>query len=90
MSVPTAPTDGHTSAVPAETTVDPITLEVIRSGLPAITNEMSLDLQRSSYNMMIYEVGDFSMRSARRRRVADCPEHGRGVALRGGHGRRHP
>lgn len=41
-------------------TLDPVTLEVIRSGLPAIANEMSLDLQRSSYNMMIYEVGDYS------------------------------
>ena len=46
-------------SVPA-ITVDPVTLEVIRSGLPAIANEMSLDLQRSSYNMMIYEVGDYS------------------------------
>jgi len=42
------------------TTTDPVTLEVIRAGLPAIANEMSLDLQRSSYNMMIYEVGDYS------------------------------
>ncbi|MDA0158891.1 hydantoinase B/oxoprolinase family protein [Solirubrobacter ginsenosidimutans] len=40
--------------------VDPITLEVLRNALPAVANEMSLDLQRSSYNMMIYEVGDFS------------------------------
>jgi N-methylhydantoinase B len=42
------------------TRVDPITLEVLRNALPAIANEMSLDLQRSSYNMMIYEVGDYS------------------------------
>jgi N-methylhydantoinase B len=42
------------------TRVDPITLEVLRNALPAITNEMSLDLQRSSYNMMIYEVRDYS------------------------------
>jgi N-methylhydantoinase B len=40
--------------------IDPITLEVLRNALPAIANEMSLDLQRSSYNMMIYEVGDYS------------------------------
>ncbi len=39
--------------------VDPVTLEVIRNALPAITNEMSLDLQRTSYNMMIYEVRDY-------------------------------
>jgi len=41
-------------------TVDPVTLEVIRNGLPAISNEMSYDLQRTSYNMMIYEVRDYS------------------------------
>jgi N-methylhydantoinase B len=40
--------------VQAGTRIDPITLEVLRSALPAIANEMSLDLQRSSYNMMIY------------------------------------
>jgi len=38
---------------------DPVTLEVIRNALPAISNEMSYDLQRTSYNMMIYEVGDY-------------------------------
>ncbi|HUY06212.1 MAG TPA: hydantoinase B/oxoprolinase family protein [Acidimicrobiales bacterium] len=42
------------------TAIDPVTLEVIRNGLPAITNEMSYDLQRTSYNMMIYEVRDYS------------------------------
>ena len=40
-------------------TLDPITLEVIRNALPAISEEMSYDLQRTSYNMMIYEVQDF-------------------------------
>ena len=39
--------------------LDPVTLEVIRNGLPAISNEMSADLQRTSYNMMIYEVRDY-------------------------------
>ncbi|MCL6564607.1 MAG: hydantoinase B/oxoprolinase family protein, partial [Firmicutes bacterium] len=39
--------------------LDPVTLEVIRNGLPAICNEMSADLQRTSYNMMIYEVRDY-------------------------------
>src|SRR5579859_6629650 len=39
--------------------LDPVTLEVIRNALPAITNEMSVDLQRTSYNMMIYEVRDY-------------------------------
>ncbi|HTQ74032.1 MAG TPA: hydantoinase B/oxoprolinase family protein [Burkholderiales bacterium] len=37
----------------------PVTLEVIRNALPAIANEMAVDLQRTSYNMMIYEVRDF-------------------------------
>ncbi len=41
------------------TALDPITLEVIRNALPAISDEMSADLRRASYNMMIYEVGDF-------------------------------
>ena len=40
--------------------LDPITLEVIRNALPAISNEMSADLQRASYNMMIYDVRDYS------------------------------
>src|ERR1700761_7297473 len=40
-------------------TLDPVTLEVIRNALPAISNEMAADLQRTSYNMMIYEVRDF-------------------------------
>ena len=39
--------------------LDPVTLEVIRNALPAIANEMAVDLQRTSYNMMIYEVHDF-------------------------------
>jgi len=39
--------------------LDPVTLEVIRNTLPAIANEMAVDLQRTSYNMMIYEIRDF-------------------------------
>src|SRR3954454_21674613 len=39
--------------------LDPVTLEVIRNALPAISNEMAADLQRTSYNMMIYEVRDY-------------------------------
>jgi len=39
--------------------LDLVTLEVIRNALPAITNEMSYVLQRTSYNMMIYEVRDY-------------------------------
>ncbi len=43
----------------SERTLDLVTLEVIRNALPAITNEMSYLLQRTSYNMMIYEVRDY-------------------------------
>jgi N-methylhydantoinase B len=46
-------------AVSAQTRVDPVTLEVLRNSLPAIADEMSIDLQRTSYNMMIYEVRDY-------------------------------
>ena len=42
--------------------LDPVTLEVIRNALPAVANEMAADLQRTSYNMMIYEVRDFAPR----------------------------
>ncbi|HXS40240.1 MAG TPA: hydantoinase B/oxoprolinase family protein, partial [Stellaceae bacterium] len=31
----------------------------MRNALPAISDEMSVDLQRTSYNMMIYEVRDY-------------------------------
>lgn len=39
--------------------LDLVTVEVIRNALPAITNEMSYVMQRTSYNMMIYEVRDY-------------------------------
>jgi len=39
--------------------LDLITFEVIKNALPAISNEMSFALQRTSYNMMIYEVRDY-------------------------------
>ena len=40
-------------------TLDIVTLEVVRNILPAVANEMSYVLQRTSYNMMIYEVRDY-------------------------------
>lgn len=40
-------------------TLDPVTLEVLRNALPRIADEMAIDLQRTSYNMMIYEVQDY-------------------------------
>ena len=39
--------------------IDPVTLEVVRAALPAVTNEMSHVLQRTSYNMMIFEIRDY-------------------------------
>jgi N-methylhydantoinase B len=44
---------------PRSEPIDVVTLEVIRNVLPAIANEMSYVLQRTSYNMMIYEVRDY-------------------------------
>ena len=41
------------------TELDTVTLEVLRNALPAVANEMAADLQRTSYNMMIYEVRDY-------------------------------
>jgi N-methylhydantoinase B len=46
-------------ASPPSAKIDPVTLEVLRNALPAIADEMSIDLQRTSYNMMIYEVRDY-------------------------------
>ena len=43
----------------ASAKLDPVTLEVLRNALPAVANEMAADLQRTSYNMMIYEVRDY-------------------------------
>lgn len=42
-----------------DASLDVVTLEVVRNVLPAIANEMSYVLQRTSYNMMIYEVRDY-------------------------------
>ena len=39
--------------------LDPVTLEVLRNALPAIAADMAIDLQRTSYHRMIYEVQDF-------------------------------
>ncbi len=50
---------GATRKAAPRKALDPVTLEVIRNALPAVANEMAVDLQRTSYNMMIYEVRDF-------------------------------
>ena len=56
--------------------LDPVTLEVLRNALPAIADEMAVDLQRTSYNMMIYEVRDYCCAAARRRRPLICQNIG--------------
>ena len=43
----------------AQPSVSPITVEVVRSGLAHIANEMATVLRKTSYNMMIYEVRDY-------------------------------
>ena len=40
--------------------VDPVTLEVVRSGLNAIISEMSITLKRTSYSTILREINDFS------------------------------
>lgn len=42
-------------------TIDPITVEVIRNGLIAAADEMKINLARTAYNPIIYEVLDFSV-----------------------------
>jgi N-methylhydantoinase B len=64
-----------------------VTLEVIRNALPAVANEMAADLQRTSYNMMIYEVRDFCTALLNTKGELILAERRRRVALRGRPGR---
>lgn len=41
--------------------VDPVTLEVLRAGIPAVCDEMAVVLRRAAHNMFIYEIQDFSV-----------------------------
>jgi N-methylhydantoinase B len=43
----------------SDSSVNPITVEVVRNGLAHISNEMATVLRKTSYNMMIYEVRDY-------------------------------
>jgi N-methylhydantoinase B len=43
------------------TKIDPITVEVIRNGFVAAADEMKINLTRTAYNPIIYEVLDFSV-----------------------------
>ena len=41
--------------------VDPITAEIVRSALVAITDEMKTNLMRTAYHTIIYEAEDFTV-----------------------------
>ena len=41
--------------------IDAVTVEVIRNGLLAITEEMKTNLMRTAYNLIIYEALDFTV-----------------------------
>jgi N-methylhydantoinase B len=41
--------------------VDPITVEIVRNGVLAVTEEMKINLTRTAYNMIIYEALDFTV-----------------------------
>ena len=41
--------------------IDPVTVEVVRNGLIAVTEEMKTNLMRTAYNMIIYEALDFTV-----------------------------
>jgi N-methylhydantoinase B len=45
----------------AQHEVDAVTVEVIRNGLLAITEEMKTNLMRTAYNLIIYEALDFTV-----------------------------
>lgn len=45
----------------AGASIDPVTLEIIRHGLIAAADEMKINLTRTAYNTVIYEVLDFSV-----------------------------
>lgn len=44
-----------------KSSVDAVTVEVIRNGLLAITEEMKTNLMRTAYNLIIYEALDFTV-----------------------------
>jgi N-methylhydantoinase B len=45
----------------ASSSIDPITVEIVRNGLLAVTEEMKSNLMRTAYNMIIYEALDFTV-----------------------------
>ncbi|HWL06158.1 MAG TPA: hydantoinase B/oxoprolinase family protein [Xanthobacteraceae bacterium] len=56
-------TDNQATAMQATDTsaVDPITVEIIRNGVLAVTEEMKTNLMRTAYNLIIYEALDFTV-----------------------------
>ena len=44
-----------------KSSVDPVTVEIIRNGLLAVTEEMKTNLMRTAYNLIIYEALDFTV-----------------------------
>jgi len=42
-------------------TVDAVTVEIVRNGLLAVTEEMKTNLMRTAYNLIIYEALDFTV-----------------------------
>src|ERR1700733_9709194 len=53
--------DAKTPDAKMEGRIDPVTVEVVRNGLIAATEEMKTNLMRTAYNMIIYEALDFTV-----------------------------
>jgi N-methylhydantoinase B len=49
------------TAMSSSSSIDPITVEIVRNGLLAVTEEMKSNLMRTAYNMIIYEALDFTV-----------------------------
>jgi N-methylhydantoinase B len=53
--------DAKTLDSKTQARIDPVTVEVVRNGLIAATEEMKTNLMRTAYNMIIYEALDFTV-----------------------------
>ena len=53
--------DRAADAAETSTRADPVTTEIVRNALVAITEEMKSNLMRTAYNMIIYEALDFTV-----------------------------
>ena len=62
MTEPTITTRFSTASSTANAAaVDAVTVEIIRNGLFAVTEEMKTNLTRTAYNLIIYEALDFTV-----------------------------